>query len=119
MASTTRARWTLRGSALLGAATLFFTVTGTPSASAVVLYPSCGGGATKTSTSTSAYMGGCFSSQARIDRYYAGSPVSYYGGQGPTSSVTATNGTLTGNAARFYVGNSGDPGKHWTSYIYF
>ncbi|WP_433413554.1 hypothetical protein ACQP1V_31175 [Microtetraspora malaysiensis] len=89
------------------------------SASAVVLYPSCGGGATKTSTSTSSYMGGCFSTQARIDRYYAGVPRSYYGPQGKDSNVTASDGTLIGNYARYYVANSGDPGKHWTSWIKF
>ncbi|MFC6080653.1 hypothetical protein [Sphaerisporangium aureirubrum] len=120
MISMTYRRWALRGSAVLGTAVVVLSTVGVPGASAQVLYPSCGGEATKTSTSTTAYIGGCFKAQARIDRYYAGLPRSYYGPEtSTTSSVTASDGSLIGNAARFYVANSGDPGKHWTSYIYF
>ncbi|GIH23522.1 hypothetical protein Aph01nite_18320 [Acrocarpospora phusangensis] len=106
-----------RALGIMGATILVTAVTLTAPAPASAADFPCGGGASKTSTSTTSWMGGCQSTQARIDRYYAGLPRSYYGPQAAVSSVTASDGTLIGNAARFLV--AGGSGPQWSSWIYF
>lgn len=51
----------------------------------------------------------CDSTQARIDRYIAVSPTSYYGSWGSSSYVSASSGVNSGNYARWnsdYSGNT-------------
>lgn len=86
-------------------------------ASAAVLVPaqaasahtSCSVGGSKTSTSTTAYANDCTLAQARIDRYIASYPTSYYGyWDSYKSFVSNSNGTNSGNYVR---GNlHGEPG---------
>lgn len=95
--------------ALLSALTVAsLAVIGAPGAQASSV---CMFGGTKTSTSTTGYVGGCDQVQARIDRYSGG--IWTYTGSWSTSQsfVSSTLGVNAGNAVR---GRAGATTSSWS-----